>query len=161
MLYFVIFHLISGILMFPLTLVIVSMAFAFSHVWGPVRGAVYAISLNLVLCNISFVLSFLLGRYMFRDCVKRFVVGRDGKFAALDRVIGEHGAKILCLMRCAIIFPENMLSYAFSVSNISLRQFIIGNQAILPVSCVHTYVGMTAATLTAEISDPRGFLSPH
>ena len=135
------------------------MAFAFSHVWGPVYGTAYTLGLNLILCNISFVLSFLLGRYLFRDCVKRFLYNE--KFETLNKIIKKHGAKILCLMRCAIIFPENMLSYAFSVSDITLLQFIAGNQAILPVSCVHVYVGVTAASLHASYSQPRGFLTAH
>lgn len=53
--------------------------------------------------------------------------------------------------------PHPLLTYALSVTNITLVQFINGNHAILPLSFFFVYIGSSAASLQVTLNKKGNF----
>merc|ERR1712194_515268 len=118
-LYFTAMYLIGAFVLFPVTIIMISSAFAFTHIWGFLPGAIITIVHTYVTCNIGFVLVFLFGRYLLHDFVRHNVTDGDKRFDMLRKITSKHGGSILALTRCAFIFPQNLLSYVFAVTDIT------------------------------------------
>ena len=71
----------------------------------------------------------------------------------MNKAVKNHGIKITALMRASFIIPENITSYSLSVTDVSLFQYIIGNQAFLLVSVIYIHVGCASAELHKAYSD--------
>jgi uncharacterized membrane protein YdjX (TVP38/TMEM64 family) len=74
---FIIFYIVSALILFPLNFIIISASFAFSHLWGFWNGFWFAFFLNAFCSNLIFIIAFLLGKYMLHDCVKKYIVGKN------------------------------------------------------------------------------------
>ena len=70
----------------------------------------------------------------------------------LNRAIQKHGSYIHFLARISFMVPHPLLTYALSVTDISVKQFIDGNHSCLPLSFFYIYIGSSAASLTDTLS---------
>ena len=66
--------------------------------------------------------------------------GND-KFSAIDRAVGKEGLKIVLLTRLSPIFPFNLLNYAFGVTGVSIKDYIIGSIGMIPGTMMFVYIG--------------------
>jgi len=82
---------------------------------------------------------------------------RFKKFYVLNNAIRTHGAYINFLARISFMCPHPLLTYALSVTDITITQFINGNHSILPLSFIYVYIGTSAVTLTDTISGKGSF----
>jgi len=91
-------------------------------------GFVFQIWLGIIIvlfgACIGLALSFLLGRYLFRDSVAK-QVEKYPKFKAIDAAIAEEGWKIVALLRLVPIIPFGVINYALSLTKISFWQYFI------------------------------------
>lgn len=92
--------------------------------------------------------SFLLGRYLFRDCVTR-LVARYVIFEAIDRALEENGLKIMILLRLSPLIPYNALDYLSGLTSISFWSYSLALVAMLPGVVAFCFLGATASTLTS------------
>lgn len=83
----------------------------------------YALFLSMIGCFGSATLAFFLSRYLGRPFVDRII---KGKVVNLDRGIEKYAFKVILLMRLAVIFPYDPLSYAAGLSKMKYRDFILG-----------------------------------
>ena len=146
-LYFMSFYIVGTICMFPPNIICVMLSFSYSHILGPMRGIIFSLGFNFLMQHVAFVIAFLVGRHLFRDQIYERV-SRTPKFFALNRAINKHGAWMLFLLRSSFLIPHPLLNYAFSVTEITVGQFILGNCSILPVSFAYAYLGTSIATLS-------------
>lgn len=99
----------------------------------------YALLLSMIGCFGSATLAFFLSRYLGRSFVDKVV---KGKAMDLDRGIEKHGFKIMLLMRLAVIFPYDPLSYAAGLSKMKYRDFILGTLiGIFPEMVSYSLIG--------------------
>jgi uncharacterized membrane protein YdjX (TVP38/TMEM64 family) len=112
--------------------------------FGIFRGTIF-VSVGSVL---GAVLAFLIGRYLARDWVSRKVAGNP-KFQAVSKAVAAQGWKIVLLTRLSPIFPFNLLNYAFSVTEVSLKDYFLASLiGMLPGTILYVSIGSLAGDLT-------------
>ena len=111
-------------------------------------GAVFGVGLGSVYVSIASTLgataAFLVGRYFARGWVAKKIAG-SAAFAAIDRAVAEEGWKIVGLTRLSPAFPFSLLNYAFGVTRVSLRDYVLASWiGMMPGTVMYVYVGSLA-----------------
>lgn len=114
-------------------------------------GAVFGLAKGVVTvwfaATLGATAAFLVGRYLARDAVARRLAGHP-RFAAIDAAVGREGWKIVLLMRLSPVFPFNLLNYAFGLTRIALRHYVLASWiGMLPGTVMYVYVGSLAGDL--------------
>jgi len=110
-------------------------------------GVLLAIISVFIGASIGSICSFLLGRYLFRDCVLRLAFSYP-IFQAIERALETNGLKIMVLLRLSPLIPFNALDYISGITSISLRDYSIALIAILPGAVVLCVAGASAQSLS-------------
>jgi uncharacterized membrane protein YdjX (TVP38/TMEM64 family) len=93
--------------------------------------------------------AFLTGRYLARNWVARRIAGNE-KFKAVDEAVGREGWKIVLLTRLSPIFPFNLLNYAYGVTQVRLRHYILASAVgMIPGTAMYVYLGSLAGDLAS------------
>ncbi len=111
-------------------------------------GAVFGVALGSVYVSIASTLgataAFLVGRYLARGWVAKKIEG-NAAFAAIDRAVADEGWKIVGLTRLSPAFPFSLLNYAFGVTRVSLRDYVLASWiGMMPGTVMYVYVGSLA-----------------
>jgi uncharacterized membrane protein YdjX (TVP38/TMEM64 family) len=75
---------------------------------------------------LGLTISFLIGRYLFRDLVEKYLLQRDRRWQMVDRAVEFYGWRIVFMLRIVPVFPFGASNYLLSATGI-------------PVSCELTY----------------------
>ncbi|UKO96440.1 TVP38/TMEM64 family protein [Nostoc sp. UHCC 0870] len=135
---YIIIYNLATLLFIPGSLLTLKGGCLFGLVWGSVYVLIAAI--------IGATLAFLIGRYLSRDWVCK-QLEKYPKFKAIDQAVAQEGWKIVLLTRLSPVFPFNLLNYAFGVTQISLKDYILGSLGILPGTVMYVYIGSLASDL--------------
>ena len=112
--------------------------------FGVVRGTI-AVSVGSTLGAVA---AFLVGRTLARDWIEQKVAG-NARFRAIDRAVGQQGFKIVLLTRLSPIFPFNLLNYAFGITKVSLRDYVLASWiGMLPGTVMYVYLGSAVKSLS-------------
>ena len=121
-------------------------------------GCLYGLFLGTIIVLIAAILgaiaSFLLGRYYCRDWVNH-QLKKYPTLQKIDQVVAKEGWKIVFLTRLSPILPFNLLNYFFGITDITLRDYIIGSFAIVPGTLMYVYIGSLLRDLS--IYEPSNF----
>ena len=114
-------------------------------------GAVFGVARGFVAVWVGATLgataAFLIGRYLARGWVARRIEGNP-KFAAIDVAVAREGWKIVGLTRMSPAFPYVVLNYAFSLTRVSVRDFVLATAVgMVPGIAMYVYIGSLAGTL--------------
>jgi uncharacterized membrane protein YdjX (TVP38/TMEM64 family) len=119
---------------------------------GVGAGAIYGLVPGFLLAAASTLagalLSFFLGRSLFRAAVER-LASRRPRLRNLDARIAQDGWKLVCLLRISPIMPFSATSIALGLSAVGLRDYAIGTLASLPALCGYVFIGTLADTSLA------------
>jgi uncharacterized membrane protein YdjX (TVP38/TMEM64 family) len=75
-------------------------------------------------------------------------VARSPAFAAIDRAVEREGFKIVLLTRLSPIFPYNLLNYAYGLTRVSLRDYVLASWiGMMPAALLYVYLGSAAKSL--------------
>jgi uncharacterized membrane protein YdjX (TVP38/TMEM64 family) len=108
--------------------------------FGVVRGSIYVSIASLV----GATAAFLVGRYLARDWVAKKVAGNP-KFNAIDEAVARDGWKIVGLTRLSPVFPFVLLNYAFGLTRVSLRDYVLASWiGMMPGTVMYVYLGSLA-----------------
>jgi uncharacterized membrane protein YdjX (TVP38/TMEM64 family) len=110
--------------------------------FGVVLGSAYV----FVGAVIGSTIAFLIGRYLARSWIAR-QIEENAKFKAIDEAVAREGFKIVLLTRLSPIFPFNLLNYALGVTQVSLRDYLLGAIGMLPGTITYVYLGSLAGSL--------------
>lgn len=118
-------------------------------------GALFGVGWGSVYVSLASTLgatgAFIVGRYLARDIVARWV-DRDPRFAAIDRAVAHEGWKIVGLTRLSPVFPFTLLNYAFGLTRVSLRDYVLASWlGMMPGTVLYVYLG----SLAKEAAGPR------
>jgi len=103
-------------------------------------------------------IAFLIGRYLSRDWVARRLAG-NAKFTAIAQAVTREGFKIVLLTRLSPIFPFNLLNYALGITQVSLKDYILGFVGMIPGTIMYVYIGSLLGDL-AMLGNTTIVLSP-
>lgn len=113
-------------------------------VFGILWGSVYA----FIAASCGATVAFLVGRYGLRGWVSK-QIERNPRFQAIDEAIARAGLKIVLLTRLSPLFPYTFLNYAFGITQISLKDFVLGCVGMIPGTLMYVYIGSVVGDLTA------------
>jgi uncharacterized membrane protein YdjX (TVP38/TMEM64 family) len=135
----------AAVLLLPALLFTLSAGYCFG-LWRGVLAAIVGATLGASVV-------FFLGRTLAREWVEARLAKRP-RFRALDRAVGEHGFKIVLLMRLSPAMPYNVMNYAFSITRVSFRDFFFGTAiGMLPVAFLYAYLGAAAHDAARNMTD--------
>ncbi|MEG4849645.1 TVP38/TMEM64 family protein [Microcoleus sp. B5-D4] len=119
-------------------------------IFGLWWGSVYVFAAS----TLGAVFAFAIGRYLCRDRVVKYMESHP-KFKALDRAVSQQGLKIVFLTRLCPLFPFNLLNYALGITQVSLKDYVLGSLGMIPGTIMYVYsgslVGEVAAIGTATV----------
>ncbi len=116
---------------------------------GAVYGIVYGSILVSLASTIGATCAFLVGRYVARDWVSERLKAYP-RFGAIDEAVGREGWKIVGLTRLSPLFPFNLLNYAFGLTKVRLRDYVLASWiGMLPGTVMYVYFGSVAGTLAS------------
>ena len=111
--------------------------------FGVVKGSLY-VSIG---ATIGATCAFLLGRSLARDFVAKRV-GHSSRLQALDEALARSGWKVVGLVRLSPAFPYNVMNYAFGLTRVSLRDYVLASWiGMLPGTVMYVYFGSLAKSL--------------
>ena len=115
-------------------------AFLLTMVAGAVFGMVKGSALVMTGAVLGGTTAFLLGRYVAREQVATRVA-KSPKLAAIDRVVGEDGLRLVFLLRLSPAVPFVLTNYALGVTRVKLRDFVLGTFGLTPIVLVYAAFG--------------------
>jgi uncharacterized membrane protein YdjX (TVP38/TMEM64 family) len=96
--------------------------------------------------------AFLVARSLAHDWVARRVAGRP-TLAAIGRAVELDGFKVVLLTRLSPVFPFNLLNYAYGLTAVSLRTYVLASWiGMLPGTIMYVYLGSAANSLATLLS---------
>lgn len=140
-------YVIATVFMLPGTLLTLGAGALFGVVKG---SAIVSIS-----STAGATAAFLVGRYLARDIISKRFEG-NATFRAVDEAVGREGWKIVGLTRLSPIFPFILLNYAFGLTRISLRAYVLASWiGMIPATVMYVYLGSLAGNL-AQLGAKEG-----
>ncbi|QDZ41337.1 TVP38/TMEM64 family protein [Euhalothece natronophila Z-M001] len=148
---FIAIYMIATVLFFPASILTLGAGVVF----GVVLGSIYV----FIAASIGASLAFLVGRYVARGWVEKQIEGNP-RFKSIDQAVAEEGMKIVLLTRLSPVFPFNLLNYAYGLTKVSFKDYVLGTLGILPGTIMFVYVGSLAGNLATigaeEVETPGG-----
>ncbi len=119
-------------------------------------GALFGVGFGTVLVSIGATvgatLAFLIGRTVARGWITRRI-GAWPRFRAIDRAVGARGFTVVVLARLTPALPFFLLNYAFGVTSVRLRDYVLGSWlGMIPMSVAYVYAGSLAVDLAQAMS---------
>jgi uncharacterized membrane protein YdjX (TVP38/TMEM64 family) len=141
-----------GALAFILLYILATVAFLPGSILTLGAGVVFGVLMGTLYVFIGATLgataAFLVGRYLARSWVAKKIAGNQ-KFRAIDEAVGKEGLKIVLLTRLSPIFPFNLLNYAYGVTGVALKDYVLASIGMLPGTMMYVYIGSLAGSLAA------------
>ncbi|MEP0886533.1 TVP38/TMEM64 family protein, partial [Trichocoleus sp. ST-U3] len=131
-------YIVATVAFLPGSIVTLGAGVVFGIVWGSIYVFIGA--------SLGATAAFLIGRYLARDWVFKKIAGNE-KFRAIDEAVGKEGFKIVLLTRLSPVFPFTLLNYAFGVTGVSLKDYILGFVGMIPGMIMYVYLGSLAGNL--------------
>lgn len=124
-------------------------------VFGVIKGSLFV----FIGAMLGATAAFLVGRYVARDWVAKKIAG-NAKFKAIDDAIAQEGRKIIFLIRLSPAFPFNLLNYALGLTQVSLKDYVLGTTGIIPGTIMYVYLGSLFGNLAMigageDLADPQ------
>lgn len=133
---FVVIYVLACVLFLPGSVLTLGAGAVFGVVWGSVYVSLAS--------TLGATASFLVGRYFARRWVARKIAG-NAMFAAIDHAVAAEGWKIVGLTRLSPVFPFTLLNYAFGVTRVSLRDYVLASWVgMMPGTVMYVYLGSLA-----------------
>jgi uncharacterized membrane protein YdjX (TVP38/TMEM64 family) len=145
---FFILYVVATVFMLPGTILTLGAGVVF----GVVKGSIL-VSLS---STAGATAAFTVGRYIARNRVERRIEVNE-TFRAMDQAVGREGWKIVGLTRLSPVFPYNLLNYAFSLTRVSMRDYVIASWiGMIPGTILYVYIGSLAGSLAMLGHDRAG-----
>ncbi len=130
----------ASVLFFPAALLTLAGGFTFGF-----AKTLIAVSLGSTVGATS---AFLAGRTLLRGLIEHKVAS-DVRFRTLDAAVAEQGFKIVMLTRLSPVLPFNLLNYAFGLTKVRLRDFVLASWiGMFPGTVLYVSIGSAAKSLS-------------
>ncbi|MGH2416496.1 MAG: TVP38/TMEM64 family protein, partial [Microcystaceae cyanobacterium] len=105
--------------------------------FGVVKGSI----LVSIASTLAATVAFLIGRYLARGWVTKQIESKP-KFKAIDAAVAREGWKIVGLTRLSPLFPFVFLNYAFGITQVSLKDYVLASWiGMMPGTVMYVYIG--------------------
>ena len=104
--------------------------------FGVIRGAAFA----FIGATLGAVAAFLVARHLLRGVVTRRGASSN-RLRTLDAAIAKDGLKVVLLVRLTPLIPFNALNYALGVTQVRLRDYVLGSVGMIPGTLLYASYG--------------------
>ena len=133
---FVLAYVVATVLFVPGSALTLGAGALFGVAWGSVWVSAGS--------TLGATAAFLVGRYIARDWVAKRIEG-NAAFSAIDRAVAAQGWKIVGLTRLSPAFPFSLLNYAFGLTQVRLRDYVLASWiGMMPGTVMYVYLGSLA-----------------
>jgi len=134
--FFVLIYVAATVLLIPGS----ALGLGAGALFGVVRGSL----LVSLASTLGATCAFLLGRYLAREWAAKKIEKR-ASFSALDQAVAREGWKIVLLTRLSPVFPFTLLNYAFGLTRVPLRDYVLASWiGMMPGTVMYVYLGSLA-----------------
>jgi uncharacterized membrane protein YdjX (TVP38/TMEM64 family) len=145
---FIAIYVIATVLFIPGSVLTLGAGAVFGVVWGSVYVSIAA--------TLGATCAFLVGRYLARDAIARKIEGNE-RFAAIDKAVAGEGWKIVGLTRLSPAFPFTLLNYAFGLTQVKLRDYVLASWiGMMPGTVMYVYLGSLASAASGDRTRTAG-----
>ena len=137
---FIALYNVATVLLIPGSVLTLGGGVLFGLGWGSLYVFVAA--------TLGATLAFWIGRNFARNWVAE-KISRFPKFGAIDTAVAKEGFKIVLLTRLSPIFPFNLLNYAFGITQVSLKDYVLGSVGMIPGTVLYVYIGSLIGNLAS------------
>ncbi len=114
-------------------------------------GALYGVVGGSICVSVASTLgatsAFLIGRYLIRDRITARVAD-DRRFQAIGVAVAKGGWRVVGLTRLSPLLPFNLLNYAFGLTQVSLRDYVLASWiGMIPGTVMYVYLGAAGGDL--------------
>jgi len=139
---FILFYIIFPIVFLPVAVLTIGAGILFGFTKG--------FLLVTLAATLSSVVSFMIGRYLLRDWVKKQCRKND-KLAAVEKVLVKDGWKIVAMSRLSPVTPFWLLNYFYGSTKVPLAVFTWATfLALLPKNAVFVGIGSAGGGFSAS-----------
>ena len=132
--------IVAFVLLYVLVTALLGPASALTLTAGLAYGA-WGFPLVVVSATLAASVAFLLGRYVARERVTRWI-NRDARLNALNAAISAQGWRVVGLMRLSPMLPFGVQNYLFSVTRIRFVPYVLATLiGIMPATALYVYIG--------------------
>jgi len=137
-----------GPVVFVLLYVLASVFFIPGSILTLGAGALFGVVKGSLIVSLAATLgataAFLVGRHFARTWVEGKLAAYP-KFAAIDQAVSRNGWQTVLLTRLSPAFPFTLLNYAYGVTHVSLKEYVLASWlGMLPGTVVFVYLGSLA-----------------
>lgn len=133
---------------------------AFTLGAGFAYGALGGMALAIPAATLSSAVVFVVSRTLLRGEVERRFAQRP-LFVAIDRAVSRHGVWTVVLLRLSPITPFNVLNYAFGLTRLKLRQYVLASVVgVTPGAVFYAYLGSVITSAAAYARGDRPSVGP-
>jgi uncharacterized membrane protein YdjX (TVP38/TMEM64 family) len=128
---FILLYAVATVLFVPGSV----LSLAGGALFGPVWGTLW----NLTGATLGATLAFMVARHV----ASAWVAARSGeRLSGLMRGVEEEGWRFVAFVRLVPLFPFNLMNYAFGLTRIRLREYILASfLCMAPGALAYTYLG--------------------
>jgi uncharacterized membrane protein YdjX (TVP38/TMEM64 family) len=148
---FIAIYNVATVLLIPGSVLTLGSGILFGLGWGTLYVVVAA--------TLGATIAFWIGRNFARGWVSR-QLEKYPEFEAIDRAVAGQGFKIVALVRLSPLFPFNLLNYAFGITQVSLRDYVLGSVGMIPGTILYVYLGSLLGNI-AMIGSKTGAIDPQ
>jgi len=138
---------VATVLFIPGLFITLGGAFIFACSFSYVAGILIASTCVFIGASLGAVVSFMIGRYLLRNCAKKFA-RKFKMLEAIDSALCCKGLRIMFLLRLSPVIPFNVLNYFAGVTAMTFRDNTISLLGILPGTILFVFVGASAGKIT-------------
>jgi len=129
---FIVVYCVLAIILAPVSLLSITAGLAYG-VWG--------FPLVLVSATFAATAAFLVGRYLGRERVSKWVA-KDVRLQSFNSAVSEGGWRVVGLLRLSPLIPFGIQNYFFAVTNIKLLPYILATAiGMIPGIILYVYIG--------------------
>jgi len=147
---------VCAILFIPVSIITLGSSFVFAKEFGFVLGIVLTTLAIYTGATSGAVVSFLLGRYFFRNSVKRLSMNYP-ILTALDAALKEKGVRIMFLLHLSPILPYAAMNYIAGITAISFLNYFFALFGLLPGIMLYSFLGASASSLADSTSSQEKY----
>jgi uncharacterized membrane protein YdjX (TVP38/TMEM64 family) len=137
-------YVVATVAMAPGTILTLGAGFVFGLVVGTITVSIAS--------TLGATAAFIVGRTFARGWVEK-IAADNPKFRAVDRAVKDNGFRIVLLTRLTPVFPFNVLNYLFSLTSVSLRDYVLASWiGMLPGTIMYVYFGTAFKSLAEVLS---------
>jgi uncharacterized membrane protein YdjX (TVP38/TMEM64 family) len=129
---FIVLYNLATVLLIPGSVLTLGSGVLFGLWWGSL--------VVFFAATLGATLAFWIGRNVARGWVSEKMIAYP-KFKAIDQAVAKEGFKIVFLTRLSPLFPFNLLNYAFGITQVSLKDYVLGSVGMIPGTILYVYIG--------------------